>query len=76
MRGIVAPLFPLLEGRVLCSGALGVRKPDAAAFTRALDHFGVLGVPQQPLSLGRIAGVGQKKLDAYGDAFLGVIRAG
>ena len=24
----------------------------------ALDHFGVLGVPQQPLSLGRIAGVG------------------
>ena len=41
MRGIVAPLFPLLEGRVLCSGALGVRKPDAAAFARALDHFGV-----------------------------------
>lgn len=41
MRGIVAPLFPLLEGRVLCSGALGVRKPEAAAFTRALDHFGV-----------------------------------
>lgn len=24
----------------------------------ALDHFGVLGVPQQPLNLGRIAGVG------------------
>ena len=41
MRGIVAPLFPLLEGRVLCSGALGVRKPEAAAFARALDHFGV-----------------------------------
>ena len=24
----------------------------------ALDHFGALGVPQQPLNLGRIAGVG------------------
>jgi len=41
MRGIVAPLFPLLDGRVLCSGALGVRKPDVAAFERALAHFGV-----------------------------------
>ena len=41
MRGIVAPLFPLLEGRVLCSGTLGLRKPDPAAFARALDHFGV-----------------------------------
>lgn len=41
MRGIVAPLFPMLEGRVLCSGALGLRKPDAAIFARALEHFGV-----------------------------------
>lgn len=41
MRAIVAPLFPALEGRVLCSGALGVRKPDAAIFARAVAHFGV-----------------------------------
>ena len=38
---IVAPLFPLLEGRVLCSGILGVRKPDRAIFERALAHFDV-----------------------------------
>lgn len=41
MRHIIAPLFPLLEGRVLCSGALGVRKPDAAIFHKALAHFDV-----------------------------------
>nr|WP_255682278.1 HAD family phosphatase [Luteimonas sp. BDR2-5] len=41
MRGIVAPLFPTLEARVLCSGALGVRKPERAIFDRALAHFGV-----------------------------------
>jgi len=41
MRTIVAPLFPLLEDRVLCSGALGVRKPDAAIYARALAHFDV-----------------------------------
>lgn len=40
IRHIVAPLFPLLEGRVLCSGALGVRKPEPAIFERALAHFG------------------------------------
>jgi putative hydrolase of the HAD superfamily len=39
MRTIVAPLFPALEGRVLCSGALGVRKPEAAVFAAALEHF-------------------------------------
>lgn len=39
MRHIVAPLFPMLEGRVLCSGALGVRKPELAIFERALAHF-------------------------------------
>lgn len=38
---IVAPLFPMLEGRVLCSGVLGVRKPDRAIFEHALAHFGV-----------------------------------
>jgi len=37
----VAPLFPLLEGRVLCSGVLGVRKPDRAIFAQALAHFDV-----------------------------------
>ncbi|MDR7194665.1 HAD-IA family hydrolase [Luteimonas terrae] len=39
MPRIVAPLFPLLDGRVLCSGALGVRKPDRAIFDKALAHF-------------------------------------
>ncbi len=39
IREIIAPLFPVLEGRVLCSGALGVRKPDRAAFELALAHF-------------------------------------
>ncbi|WP_328797021.1 HAD-IA family hydrolase [Luteimonas deserti] len=38
---IVAPLFPMLDGRVLCSGILGVRKPDRAIFERALAHFDV-----------------------------------
>jgi len=37
---IVPTLFPMLEGRVLCSGALGVRKPQRAIFERALAHFG------------------------------------
>ena len=41
MRAIVAPLFPTLDGRVLCSGALGLRKPEAAIYARALEHFGV-----------------------------------
>lgn len=39
IRDIVAPLFPMLDGRVLCSGALGVRKPERAIFDRALAHF-------------------------------------
>ena len=38
---IVPALFPLLHGRVLCSGALGGRKPQAEVYRRALDHFGV-----------------------------------
>ncbi|VXB18617.1 Hydrolase [Luteimonas sp. 9C] len=38
---IVAPLFPMLDGRVLCSGSLGVRKPDRAIFEHALAHFDV-----------------------------------
>ncbi|MEN4901963.1 HAD-IA family hydrolase [Luteimonas sp. TWI1437] len=41
MRRIVAPLFPALDGRVLCSGALQARKPERAIFERALAHFGV-----------------------------------
>ncbi|KLJ00525.1 HAD family hydrolase [Luteimonas sp. FCS-9] len=41
MRRIVAPLFPMLDGRVLCSGALRARKPERAIFDRALAHFAV-----------------------------------
>ncbi|WP_337243286.1 HAD family phosphatase [Luteimonas sp. gir] len=41
MRRIVTPLFPALDGRVLCSGALQARKPERAIFERALMHFGV-----------------------------------
>jgi HAD superfamily hydrolase (TIGR01509 family) len=39
VRNICSPLFPLCEGRILCSGALGVRKPDAEIYRRALTHF-------------------------------------
>lgn len=42
IRQVVAPLFPLLDGRVLCSGVVGVRKPDRAIFEHALTHFDVL----------------------------------
>lgn len=37
---IVPALFPLLQGRVLCSGALGARKPDVQAYQRALAQLG------------------------------------
>lgn len=37
---IVPGLFPLLEGRVLCSGALGTRKPEAGAYAAALARLG------------------------------------
>ncbi len=36
---IVPSLFPLLQGRVLCSGALGVRKPDVPVYRRALAQL-------------------------------------
>lgn len=37
---VVAPLSARLDGRVLCSGALGVRKPDVAVYRQALDRLG------------------------------------
>ena len=37
---IVAPVYPRFEGRVLCSGALRMRKPDPAVFAHALDLLG------------------------------------
>ena len=40
MRGIVPSLFPLLDGRVRCSGAIGVRKPERTIFEHALARFG------------------------------------
>jgi len=36
---IVPDLFPILEGRVLCSGMLGGRKPDAAVYHQALARL-------------------------------------
>ncbi len=44
---IVPSLFPLLQGRVLCSGALGGRKPQAQVYLQALAHFG--SAPQHTL---------------------------
>lgn len=41
MPRILAPLFPMLDGRALCSGVLGVRKPNRAIFEHALTHFDV-----------------------------------
>ena len=37
---IVASVYPRFAGRVLCSGALRMRKPDPAIFARALDLLG------------------------------------
>src|SRR5690606_256519 len=43
MAQVLQPLLPLLharwEGRVLCSGMLGGRKPDPAVFLRALQRL-------------------------------------
>ncbi|WP_425480856.1 HAD family hydrolase [Montanilutibacter psychrotolerans] len=41
-RRVLPALFPMLEGAVLCSGALGVRKPEPEIFRRALAHFGAI----------------------------------
>ena len=41
IRALVPSWFPRLDGAVLLSGALGARKPEPAAFQRALAHFGV-----------------------------------
>ncbi|RRJ44086.1 hydrolase [Xanthomonas vasicola pv. musacearum] len=37
---VVPSLFPLLQDRVLCSGALGGRKPDVQVYPRALAQLG------------------------------------
>ena len=37
---ILGPVGPRFDGRVLCSGALGVRKPDPAVFRLALERLG------------------------------------
>ena len=37
---IVPALMPVLKGRVLCSGALGGRKPQADVYRRALEQLG------------------------------------
>ncbi|WP_115049887.1 HAD-IA family hydrolase [Xanthomonas arboricola] len=39
MERIVPSLFPLLQGRVLCSGALGGRKPELHVYQRALARL-------------------------------------
>lgn len=47
MPQIVPALFPLLHGRVLCSGHLGGRKPEATVYRHALAHFDA--APRQAL---------------------------
>lgn len=37
---IVAPIHPRLEGRVLCSGELQLRKPEPRIYTLALERLG------------------------------------
>lgn len=37
---ILPTLAPMLEGRILCSGVLGGRKPDAAVFLKAVEQLG------------------------------------
>lgn len=37
---IVAPIHPRIEGRVLCSGALQLRKPEPRIYTLALERLG------------------------------------
>ena len=41
MQQVVPALFPRLEGKLLCSAMLGVRKPAPEIFAAALVHFGV-----------------------------------
>lgn len=40
LPGLAPSLFPLFDGRVLCSGALGHRKPDVAAYLAAFGRLG------------------------------------
>ncbi len=37
---VVAPLAPLLQGRLLCSGELGGRKPELSVYQGALQRLG------------------------------------
>lgn len=41
IRGILPEVFPVLDGNILCSGALGVCKPDPEVYRLALAHFRV-----------------------------------
>ena len=67
IRALVPSWFPRLDGAVLLSGALGARKPEPAAFRRALAHFGVgaaatLFVDDSATHVAAAAGLG---LDAH-----------
>ena len=67
IRALVPSWFPQLDGAVLLSGALGARKPEPAAFRRALAHFGVgaadtLFVDDSATHVAAAAGLG---LDAH-----------
>ena len=67
---------PLFEALRACRRDLA---RDAGVPPYVIFHDSVLremaaGRPTTLAALGRVAGVGQKKLDAYGDAFLRVIR--
>lgn len=41
IRGILPGMFPVLDGSILCSGALGVCKPHPEVYRLALAHFRV-----------------------------------
>ena len=75
IRDLAPSWFPQLDGAVLLSGVLGARKPETAAFQRALAHFGVgagdtLFVDDSATHVAAAAGLGLDARQAEGPAAL------